>query len=69
MDYIDHVVTRTYPYSPGLAVFQPARGRLYPLRDRVVAAAYLRRSRPAFACPPQRSFAWGFDPLERWSLL
>lgn len=69
MDYIDHIITRTYPYAPGLVVFQPARGRLYRLRHRAAASAYLRDSRPAFECPPQRSFAWGFDPLKRWSLL
>lgn len=68
MDYIDQVSTRTYPYTSKLAVFQAASGRLYPLRNQAEAVAYLGRERPTFDCPPQRSFAWGFDPLERWSL-
>jgi hypothetical protein len=68
MTFLEQVSTRTYPYGPGLAVYDASNHRLYPLLDRRQAARYLARSRPAFRCAPQRSFAWGFDP-RRWSLL
>jgi hypothetical protein len=60
--------TRSYPYRR-LIVYNFASRRLYHLLDRADAEAYLARSRPSFRCPPQRSFAWGFDPFKRWSLL
>jgi hypothetical protein len=68
MTFLEQVSTRTYPYGPGLAVYDASNQRLYPLLDRRQAERYLARSRPAFRCAPQRSFAWGFDP-RRWSLL
>jgi hypothetical protein len=69
MTFLDQVTTRTYPYGPGLAVYDARNHRLYRLLDRRAAASYLARSRPSFRCAPQRSFAWGFDPSNRWSLL
>jgi hypothetical protein len=69
MTFIGRVTTRNYPYSHSLYVFDPARRRLYPLPDRPAAEAYIDRVRPSFRCPPLRSFAWGFDPERRLSLL
>jgi hypothetical protein len=66
---LGRVSTRTYPYGRGLIIYDFTSGRLYHLLDRTRAARYLARSRPSFHCPPQRSFAWGFDPSRRWSLL
>ena len=59
---------RSYPYGPRLIVFDLASRRSYRMPDRAHANAYVRRSRPSFRCPLQRSFAWGFDPYNRWSL-
>ncbi len=69
MTFLSDVSTRVYPYGRGLAIYDSKRRRLYRLPDRSRAARYLARSRPAFRCPPQRSFAWGFDPERWWSLL
>jgi hypothetical protein len=69
MTFLDRVFTRTYPYGQSLLVYDFPSRRLYRLPTRRDAAGYLARSHPAFRCPPQRSFAWGFDPLHRWSLL
>ena len=41
---------------------------LYPSRVHREALDYLTRVRPTFSCPPQRSFAWGSNPNDRWSL-
>jgi hypothetical protein len=68
MTFLGIVSTRTYAYSRGLLVYDAASRRLYHLRDRTDAARYLARSRPSFRCPAQRSFAWGFDPSQRFSL-
>lgn len=65
---IDRVTTLTYPYGRALVVYDFAQHRLYRVPDRRRAVTYLRL-RPTPQCPPQRSFAWGFDPLDRWSLL
>ncbi|MDP9261152.1 MAG: hypothetical protein M3O89_04185 [Actinomycetota bacterium] len=67
--FLGRLATRTYPYGPRLYVYDPARRRLYSLPDRRTAAAYLAHVRPSFRCPPLRSFAWGFDPEQRLSLL
>jgi hypothetical protein len=69
MTFVGRVMTRTYPYSHRLYVYNPPRRRLYPLPDRRAASAYLSHVRPSFRCPPLRSFAWGFDPERRLSLL
>ena len=69
MTFLGGVSTRKYPYDPGLVVYDASTRRLFPLHDRRQAARYLARSRPSFRCAPQRSFAWGFDPGSRWSLL
>ncbi|MGH9196616.1 MAG: hypothetical protein ACRD1T_12845, partial [Acidimicrobiia bacterium] len=69
MTFLDRFSTRFYAYGPDLAVYDFTRRRLYRLFDRRQAARYLADSRPSFACPLQRSFAWGFDPFSRWSLL
>jgi hypothetical protein len=69
MTFLGRFSTRTYPYGPSLAVYDSSRGRLYRLFNRRQAARYLADSRPSFRFPPQRSFAWGFDPFARWSLL
>jgi hypothetical protein len=59
---------RSYPYGRGLIVYDFASRRSYRLLDRTRAETYVARSRPSFRCPLQRSFAWGFDPFDRWSL-
>jgi hypothetical protein len=67
MTFLGRSFTRTYPYSRDLLVYDAA-GRLYHVRNRVDAARYLTQSRPSFRCAPQRSFAWGFNPSNRFSL-
>jgi hypothetical protein len=69
MTFLDRVFTRTYPYGRRLFVYDHIRGRLYRLVDRTEAIRYVAHSRPSFRCPPQRSFAWGFDPSHRWTFL
>ena len=69
MTFLDRVFIRTYPYGRRLIVYDSKRRRLYRLRDRAQAIRYLADSRPSFRCKPQRSFAWGFDPSRRWTLL
>lgn len=68
MTFLHHVFWRTYAYGRHLLVYDATTGRLHRMTDRSQAANYLARSRPAFQCAPQRSFAWGFDPSSRWSL-
>jgi uncharacterized membrane protein YjfL (UPF0719 family) len=68
MTFLDAKSTRTYPYRRTLLVYDAETRRLHRLRDRAEAEGYLARSRPVFSCPPQRSFAWGFDPSRRLSL-
>lgn len=68
MRIFDKRSVRTYPYGRGLAVYDSREGRLHAIPDRRSARAYVD-SRPALGCEPQRSFAWGFDPGNRWSLL
>lgn len=69
MAFVDQVSTRTYPYGRGLAVYDSTRHRLYRLINRRRASMYIAHSRPSTNCSPQRSFAWGFNPSRRWSLL
>ena len=66
---VDSRFVRTYPYGTGLVVYDYAARRAHRLPDRTAAARYVRRMRPSFDCPRQRSFAWGFDPWRRLSLL
>jgi hypothetical protein len=66
---LGNVFTRSYEYTPHLLIYDATSGRLYHLLDKHDAARYLADSRPSFRCAPQRSFAWGFDPARRWSLL
>jgi hypothetical protein len=68
MTFLHHVFWRTYAYGRHLLVYDATTGRLHRMTNRSQAANYLARSRPAFQCAPQRSFAWGFDPSSRWSL-
>lgn len=69
MTFLGRFSTRIYPYGPTLAVYDYSRDRLYRLFDKRQAERYLAASRPSFRCPAQRSFAWGFDPFARWSLV
>jgi hypothetical protein len=59
--------TRTYEYGPSLFVYSFPRRTLRAIRDRDDAIRYVS-SRAVLDCPPQRSFAWGFDPFRRLSL-
>jgi hypothetical protein len=59
--------TRTYGYGPRLFVFDFPRRTLRAVRARDDAARYVS-SRATLHCPPQRGFAWGFDPFRRLSL-
>jgi hypothetical protein len=68
MTFLDDRFTRTYAYGPHLFVYDFPRRTLRVLRDRTAAASYVSSERPSFKCPPQRSFAWGFDPSNRLSL-
>jgi hypothetical protein len=68
MTFLDRRSTRKYAYGPDLLVYDFPRRTLHVLRDRNEAARYVRSERPSFDCPPQRSFAWGFDPSRRLSL-
>ena len=60
-------VTRTYPLGRRLVVFDFRRRQLRDLRNRAQARQYVA-ARPAPSCPVQRSFAWGFNPNDQWSL-
>ena len=68
MTFLGGRSTRTYAYGPHLFVYDFPRRTLHVLRDRSDAARYVSSERPSFKCPPQRSFAWGFDPSRRLSL-
>lgn len=57
----------SYPLRPGLVVFDYERSGLQKLGAPAEARRYVAQ-RPIRSCPPQRSFAWGFDPSHRWSL-
>jgi hypothetical protein len=65
--FLDRRFTRRYAYGSGLFVYDFPRRTLHVVRDRDEANRYVA-SRPALHCPPQRSFAWGFDPFHRFSL-
>jgi hypothetical protein len=67
MTFLGERSTRTYSYGPRLYVYDYPRRTLLALRNRGEAARYVSE-RPSFTCPPQRSFAWGFDPSRRLSL-
>jgi hypothetical protein len=67
MTFLDDRSTRTYAYGPHLFIYDFPRRTLHVLRNRSEAAVYVSE-RPSFNCPPQRSFAWGFDPSRRLSL-
>jgi hypothetical protein len=69
MTFLGRFSTRRYPYGPTLVIYDSTHGRLYRLVNRRQAARYLADLRPSVHCRPQRSFAWGFDPFARWSLL
>jgi hypothetical protein len=66
---VDDRFARTYRYGAGLIVYDYVARRAHRLPDRSAAARYVRQMRPSFDCPRQRSFAWGFDPWRRLSLL
>ena len=66
---VDSRFERTYRYGNGLIVYDYATRRAYRLSDRRAATRYVTQMRPSFSCPRQRSFAWGFDPWRRLSLL
>jgi hypothetical protein len=68
MTFLGDRSTRTYAYGPHLLSYDFPRRTLHVLRDRSDAARYISSERPSFQCPPQRSFAWGFDPSRRLSL-
>ena len=68
MTFLGGRSTRTYAYGPHLFVYDFPHRTLHVLRDRSDAAKYVSSERPSFNCPPQRSFAWGFDPSRRLSL-
>ena len=68
MTFLGGRSTRTYEYGQHLFVYDFPRRTLHVLRDRSDAARYISSERPSFKCPPQRSFAWGFDPSRRLSL-
>jgi hypothetical protein len=59
--------TNRYAYGPHLFVYDFPRRVLRRIRDRADATRYVS-SRPTPDCPPQRGFAWGFDPFSRTSL-
>jgi hypothetical protein len=61
------VGTQNYPLGARLVVYDYSRRRLQQLGEPATARRYIAQ-RPPPACPPQRSFAWGFDPANRWSL-
>jgi hypothetical protein len=58
--------TRAYMYGQRLVYDYPHRA-LHAVRNRADALRYVS-SREALHCPPQRGFAWGFDPFRRVSL-
>jgi hypothetical protein len=67
MTFLGGHSTRTYGYGPRLFIYDFPHRTLRTLPDREDAVRYVS-SRPAPHCPPQRSFAWGFDPFRRLSL-
>jgi hypothetical protein len=66
IEFLDKASSRSYPYGAGLRVYDARRQRLHVISDSRSAHAYLTDARPAFACPPQRSFAWGFRISRLW---
>jgi hypothetical protein len=66
IEFLGEASSRTYPYGAQLRVYDARRRRLYAMVDSRAAQRYLTHSRPLFACPPQRSFAWGFRISRRW---
>ena len=64
--YADHSDTRTYSLKEDLVVFDYASRRISRLATEAQARSYIVR-RHSSSCPPLRSFAWGFDPGQRWS--
>lgn len=64
--YADHSDTRTYPLNRKLVVYNFVTGRVVRLGSAARARQYIG-NRPRVPCPPLRSFAWGFDPGNRWS--
>ncbi|HEU5279506.1 MAG TPA: hypothetical protein VFU26_11465 [Gaiellaceae bacterium] len=68
MTFLGDRSTRTYAYGRHLFIYDFPRRTLQGLRHRSDAAGYISSERPSFQCPPQRSFAWGFDPSRRLSL-
>jgi hypothetical protein len=67
MTFLGARSTRTYPYGPRLFVYDFPRRELEPIRNGAEARRYVSARRP-LDCPPQRGFAWGFDPFSRTSL-
>jgi hypothetical protein len=65
--FLERPYTRTYEYGPRLFVYDFPGRELHLVRDRDDARRYVA-SRTPLRCPPQRSFAWGFDPFSRPSL-
>lgn len=68
MTFLGDRSTRTYAYGPHLFIYDFPRRTLQVLRSQSDAARYISSARQPFQCPPQRSFAWGFDPSRRLSL-
>jgi hypothetical protein len=68
MTFLGDRSTRTYAYGPHLFIYDFPGRTLQALRHRSDAARYISSKRPSLKCPPQRSFAWGFDPSRRLSL-
>jgi hypothetical protein len=66
LQFADHTETRTYPLNQHLVVYDYAGRRITRLATETQARRYIGR-RKASACPPLRSFAWGFNPGRRWS--
>jgi hypothetical protein len=68
MTFLGDRSTRTYAYGPHLFIYDFPGRTLQALRNRSDAARYISSKRPSLRCPPQRGFAWGFDPSRRLSL-
>jgi hypothetical protein len=67
MSFLGTSSTRKYAYGPRLFVYDFPRRELEPIRNGAEARRYVAARRP-LDCPPQRGFAWGFDPFSRTSL-
>lgn len=57
----------TYPYGPGLYVYNGVTRRLAPLTSAADARRYRAQAPDPPTCPPVRSFAWGID-IRRWRI-